>query len=42
MQGFAAAILCTAGLALLAEVFPQEERGKAMGMAMSGQTGGHV
>ncbi|WP_237100398.1 hypothetical protein [Paenibacillus azoreducens] len=26
----------------MAEVFPQEERGKAMGMAMSGQTGGHV
>ncbi|WP_416212734.1 hypothetical protein [Paenibacillus donghaensis] len=24
----------------MAEVFPQEERGKAMGMAMSGQTGG--
>ncbi|SMO95149.1 MFS transporter [Melghirimyces algeriensis] len=40
LQGFAAAIPWTAGLALLAEVFPKEERGKAMGMAMSGQAVG--
>ncbi|WP_100330771.1 MFS transporter [Bacillus xiapuensis] len=40
LQGFAAAIPWTAGLALLAEVFSKEERGKAMGMAMSGQAGG--
>lgn len=40
LQGFAAAIPWTAGLALLAEVFPKEERGKAMGLAMSGQAGG--
>lgn len=40
LQGVAAAIPWTAGLALLAEVFPKEERGKAMGMAMSGQAGG--
>ncbi|WP_163582538.1 MFS transporter [Gracilibacillus saliphilus] len=40
LQGFAAAIPWTAGLALLAEVFQKEERGKAMGMAMSGQAGG--
>lgn len=40
LQGVAAAIPWTAGLALLAEVFPQEERGKAVGTAMSGQAGG--
>lgn len=40
LQGFAAAIPWTAGLALLAEVFTKEERGKAMGLAMSGQAGG--
>ncbi|WP_078394738.1 MFS transporter [Shouchella patagoniensis] len=40
LQGFAAAIPWTAGLALLAEVFTKEERGKAMGIAMSGQAGG--
>lgn len=40
LQGVAAAIPWTAGLALLAEVFSKEERGKAMGMAMSGQAGG--
>lgn len=40
LQGIAAAIPWTAGLALLAEVFPKEERGKAMGLAMSGQSGG--
>ncbi|MFB1049402.1 MFS transporter [Paraliobacillus sp. JSM ZJ581] len=40
LQGLAAAIPWTAGLALLAEVFQKEERGKAMGMAMSGQAGG--
>ncbi|WP_339164769.1 MFS transporter [Siminovitchia sp. FSL H7-0308] len=40
LQGFAAAIPWTAGLALLAEVFQKEERGKALGLAMSGQAGG--
>lgn len=40
LQGISASIPWTAGLALLAETFPQEERGKAMGTAMSGQAGG--
>nr|WP_245676708.1 MFS transporter [Bacillus solimangrovi] len=40
LQGVAAAIPWTAGLALLAEVFPKEERGKVMGIVMSGQAGG--
>lgn len=40
LQGVAAAIPWTAGLALLAEVFSKEERGTAMGMAMSGQASG--
>jgi MFS family permease len=30
----------TAGLALLAELYPSEERGKAMGLALSGQAAG--
>ncbi len=37
LQGFAAAIPWTAGLALIAEVYDRNERGKAMGLAMSGQ-----
>ncbi|MDA7027722.1 MFS transporter [Bacillus sp. CLL-7-23] len=40
LQGVAASIPWTAGLSLLAENFPQEERGKAMGTAMSSQAGG--
>ncbi|MCA1295805.1 MFS transporter [Paenibacillus sp. alder61] len=40
MQGVAAAAPWTAGLSLLAEVFPANERGRAMGIAMSGQAGG--
>ncbi|MFJ7951417.1 MFS transporter [Lysinibacillus sp. NPDC096418] len=40
LQGVAAAIPWTAGLALLAEVFSKEEHGTAMGMAMSGQASG--
>lgn len=40
LQGLSASIPWTAGLALLAENFPKEERGKAMGTAMSGQAGG--
>lgn len=40
LQGASASIPWTAGLALLAENFSQEERGKAMGTAMSGQAGG--
>lgn len=40
LQGLAAAIPWTAGLALLADVFPKEERGRAMGLAMSGQAAG--
>lgn len=40
LQGLSASIPWTAGLALLAENFPPEERGKAMGTAMSGQAGG--
>ncbi|WZY00418.1 MFS transporter [Bacillus sp. FSL W7-1360] len=40
LQGFAAAIPWTAGLALLAKTFPQAEQGKAMGLAISGQSAG--
>ncbi|MDA1477331.1 MFS transporter [Bacillus changyiensis] len=40
LQGVAASIPWTAGLSLLAENFPREERGKAMGTAMSSQAGG--
>jgi MFS transporter, DHA1 family, solute carrier family 18 (vesicular amine transporter), member 1/2 len=40
LQGIAAAATWTAGLALLADVYPQEERGKAMGIALSGQAAG--
>ena len=38
LQGFAAAITWSAGLALLADLYSSEERGKAMGMAIGGQT----
>ncbi|WP_242222225.1 MFS transporter [Bacillus cereus group sp. BfR-BA-01380] len=37
LQGISAAATWTAGLALLADVFPLQERGKAMGIALSGQ-----
>ncbi|MBU9707062.1 MFS transporter [Paenibacillus sp. AK121] len=40
LQGVAAAMTWTAGLALLAELYPSEERGKAMGLALSGQAAG--
>ncbi|GGE57362.1 MFS transporter [Priestia taiwanensis] len=40
LQGIAAAATWTAGLALLADVYPKEERGKAMGIALSGQAAG--
>ena len=40
LQGVAAAITWTAGLALLAEVVPALERDRAMGLALSGQAAG--
>lgn len=40
LQGIAAAMTWTAGLALLADLYPSEERGKAMGLALSGQAAG--
>ena len=40
LQGCAAAITWTAGLALLADFYPSEERGQAMGIALSGQAMG--
>lgn len=40
LQGIAAAATWTAGLALLAEIHPEAERGKAMGLALSGQAAG--
>lgn len=40
LQGIAAAATWTAGLALLADVYPSEERGTAMGLALSGQAAG--
>ncbi|WP_226001068.1 MFS transporter [Paenibacillus sp. BJ-4] len=40
LQGIAAAMTWTAGLALLADQYPSEERGKAMGLALSGQAAG--
>ncbi|KEK25076.1 permease [Bacillus gaemokensis] len=40
LQGVSAAATWTAGLALLADVFPLQERGKAMGLALSGQAAG--
>jgi DHA1 family solute carrier family 18 vesicular amine transporter 1/2 len=38
LQGTSAAITWLAGLALLADVFPSEQRGKAMGFAITGQS----
>lgn len=40
LQGIAAAITWTSGLALLADLYPPQERGKAMGIALSGQAAG--
>jgi predicted MFS family arabinose efflux permease len=40
MQGVAAASTWTAGLALLADLYPSQARGKAMGVALSGMTAG--
>ncbi|WP_019419064.1 MFS transporter [Paenibacillus sp. OSY-SE] len=40
LQGVAAAATWTAGLALLADIFPPAARGKAMGYALSGQAAG--
>jgi multidrug resistance protein len=40
LQGLAAAVTWTAGLAILADLYPSEERGKAMGLALSGQAAG--
>ncbi|WP_046214284.1 MFS transporter [Paenibacillus wulumuqiensis] len=40
LQGLAAAITWTAGLAILADLYPSQERGKAMGLALSGQAAG--
>lgn len=40
LQGVAAAVTWTSGLALLADLYPPEERGKAMGIALSGQAAG--
>ncbi|MCK9169390.1 MAG: MFS transporter [Treponema sp.] len=40
LQGISAAITWTAGFALLADLFPSEERGKVMGIALSGQSVG--
>lgn len=37
LQGLSAAMTWTAGLALLAGLYPPEERGKSMGLALSGQ-----
>lgn len=37
LQGIAAAASWTAGLALLADVYPAQQRGKVMGIALSGQ-----
>lgn len=38
LQGISAAITWTAGFALLADLFPSQERGKVMGIALSGQS----
>ncbi|MFD1413590.1 MFS transporter [Oceanobacillus jeddahense] len=40
LQGIAAAATWTAGLALLADFYPAKERGKVMGIALSGQAMG--
>ncbi len=42
VQGVAAAATWTAGLALVADLYPTRERGKAMGIALSGMTGGFL
>lgn len=38
LQGVSAAITWTAGFALLADLFPSQDRGKVMGIALSGQS----
>lgn len=38
LQGISAAITWTAGFALLADLYPAQERGKVMGIALSGQS----
>jgi DHA1 family solute carrier family 18 vesicular amine transporter 1/2 len=38
LQGISAAITWTAGFALLADLYPSQERGKVMGIALSGQS----
>lgn len=40
LQGVSAAITWTAGFALLADLFPPQERGKVMGIALAGQSVG--
>ncbi|RCX22521.1 multidrug resistance protein [Fontibacillus phaseoli] len=40
LQGLAAAVTWTSGLAILADLYSSEERGKAMGLALSGQAAG--
>ncbi|ASA26306.1 MFS transporter [Paenibacillus donghaensis] len=40
LQGVSAAATWTAGLALIADLYPAAERGKAMGLALSGQAAG--
>lgn len=40
LQGLAAAITWTSGLAIIADVYPSADRGRAMGMALSGQAAG--
>ncbi|MEK4327044.1 MFS transporter [Paenibacillus sp. FSL R7-0297] len=40
LQGLAAAVTWTSGLAILADLYPSKERGKAMGLALSGQAAG--
>jgi MFS transporter, DHA1 family, solute carrier family 18 (vesicular amine transporter), member 1/2 len=40
LQGVAAAATWIAGLALVADLFPAQSRGRAMGIALSGMTGG--
>jgi multidrug resistance protein len=40
LQGAAAAAPWIAGLALVADIYPEQSRGRAMGIALSGMTGG--
>ncbi len=42
VQGVAAGATWTAGLALVADLYPSKERGRAMGIALSGMTGGFL